>query len=459
MRILTALLALLATPAAAQTYPSPIFAALTVNGALSIGGALTLSGNATLSGALAVTGDATLAGALAVTGATSLQTLNVAGLTDFAQSPIITDCSGYAYGNAATQITCSTTVPVADIAPIAANTLVGNATSGSATPTAVAIPSCSSTGQALNYTSGSGFTCAAAATRDIGGRLTLSQGAPIMSGSVSNATTLYYTPYSSDYVVIWDGSALQLYSFTELSMSTTDATKNPAGVGATACYDAFVWNDSGTLRLSHGPAWSSCTTPTRGYTFTQRGAFFFNTSAIINGPGAGLGLWVGSFASNSSSKIDWIFGDQGAGGVASSLNVWNQYNRVAVTSRVWDTNTFYAYDSTNWRAAGGSTNNRVTFMSGSTDTQIDARLDEWVYLLNNATLGGLDAYNGVCVDCTNNYSGTAGYGYAKDSNATMYATYTGVIFGKHFIQATERAGAPTTTHLFGYPVLTFKAFM
>jgi len=41
----------------------------------------------------------------------------------------------------------------------AANTVVANATGSSASPTAVALPSCSTTNSALKYTSGSGFSC------------------------------------------------------------------------------------------------------------------------------------------------------------------------------------------------------------------------------------------------------------------------------------------------------------
>jgi len=41
----------------------------------------------------------------------------------------------------------------------AANTVVANATGSSASPTAVALPTCSTTNSALKYTSGSGFSC------------------------------------------------------------------------------------------------------------------------------------------------------------------------------------------------------------------------------------------------------------------------------------------------------------
>jgi hypothetical protein len=45
------------------------------------------------------------------------------------------------------------------IAPVAANTLLGNVTGATAAPTAVAIAGCNGAGQALQYTSASGFGC------------------------------------------------------------------------------------------------------------------------------------------------------------------------------------------------------------------------------------------------------------------------------------------------------------
>jgi hypothetical protein len=59
-------------------------------------------------------------------------------------------------------LTNATGLPLAGLAAQGANTLVVNATSGSAAPTAVAVPSCSTSASALNYTSSGGssaLTC------------------------------------------------------------------------------------------------------------------------------------------------------------------------------------------------------------------------------------------------------------------------------------------------------------
>lgn len=52
------------------------------------------------------------------------------------------------------------TVSIGGITPVAANTVLANATGATATPTAFVMPSCSGANNALRWTSGSGFTCA-----------------------------------------------------------------------------------------------------------------------------------------------------------------------------------------------------------------------------------------------------------------------------------------------------------
>lgn len=53
-----------------------------------------------------------------------------------------------------------TTTGTIGLATITANTALANTTSGSAVPIGVALPSCSATGSALNYTTSTGFGCA-----------------------------------------------------------------------------------------------------------------------------------------------------------------------------------------------------------------------------------------------------------------------------------------------------------
>jgi len=76
----------------------------------------------------------------------------------FAASPIV-PLTGYLKGNGASIVSASATIPLSDHATQGANTIVGNATSGSAAPTALAIGSCSTSGSALQWTTNTGFGC------------------------------------------------------------------------------------------------------------------------------------------------------------------------------------------------------------------------------------------------------------------------------------------------------------
>jgi hypothetical protein len=133
-------------------------------------------------------------------------------------------------------------------------------------------------------------------------------------------------------------------------------------VAATSCYDMFVWNDNGTIRCTRGPAWTNTTT--RSMALTRVRGTLVNSAAITNGPPIYQGTYVGTIASNASSTIDWIFGTAASGGGAAVLNVWNYYNRVQVITRVTDTQAPYTYTSATIRQAGGSANNKITYVIG-----------------------------------------------------------------------------------------------
>lgn len=169
-----------------------------------------------------------------------------------------------------------------------------------------------------------------------GGRLTLTTAVPVTMSDVTGATTVYYTPYTSDTIELYDGAGWNKHQFSELSQATTDSTKSPAAVGTSSNYDVFVWNDAGTLRATRGPAWSSATARGTGAGTTELELLegrWVNKVAITNGPGARKGLYVGSIRSDGSSQINDSLANR---------HVWNAYDRVDRVGR----NTFTADRST-----------------------------------------------------------------------------------------------------------------
>jgi hypothetical protein len=181
--------------------------------------------------------------------------------------------------------------------------------------------SISGTGTVTQVTCGAGLsggtfnvtgTCALAIPIAPQGRITLASATPVMTSSVPGATSVIYTQYLGNIVSLFDGSNFNPIAFSELSQSTTDTTKSPAAVAASSVYDLFIWSDSGTIRISRGPAWTNNTT--RSLALNRVNGVLLNGSNITNGPAASRGTWVGTVASNASSTIDYILGGSGSGG-------------------------------------------------------------------------------------------------------------------------------------------------
>lgn len=108
----------------AQTYPSPTFNTVTLQNPLTVANGGTGTTSSTGSGSVVLSSAPTIA------------------------NPTFTGT-----------VTASGLFSLSSLAPQAANTVVANATGSSASPTAIAMPGCSGASNALQYTSGTGFTC------------------------------------------------------------------------------------------------------------------------------------------------------------------------------------------------------------------------------------------------------------------------------------------------------------
>jgi hypothetical protein len=212
----------------------------------------------------------------------------------------------------------------------------------------------------------------AVVVNDPGGRLTLTSGTPVTTSDVTGASTIYYALHTSNQIPIYDGTNWGLQTFTELSQTTTDTTKSPAAVANDSNYDLFVWNDSGTIRLSRGPPWTSDTARGTGAgtteLFKQDGRYVNNVS-ITNGPGARRGTYVGSFRSSSSAL---------ANDTVKNRLLFNAYNRVSRAMRIMSQSApTYTYTLTTARQAGGTATNQVNFLVGLAEDAIQASLQAY----------------------------------------------------------------------------------
>jgi len=207
-----------------------------------------------------------------------------------------------------------------------------------------------------------------------------------MTTTQSAKTTIYYTPVGNK-VPLYDGTSMAMTTFAELSNVTTASSTGkagPAAVAASSCYDLFVWNDAGTVRLTRGPAWTNDTTRSAGTALVRVAGLLLNNASITNGPAASRGTYVGTVRSNASSQLDWITAGSGSGGVALLLSVWNSYNRVNISARTSDT-ADHTVSSGAW-TTGGTPNTNITFVDGLGEDAFAADYSTAIY---SATAFGL----------------------------------------------------------------------
>jgi hypothetical protein len=274
---------------------------------------------------------------------------------------------------------------------------------------------------------------------DPGGRLTVASGTPVTT-SDTNSTTIYYAPHRHCRIPIYNGSEWVLETFAELSQTTTDTTKSPAAVANNTNYDLFVWNDSGTIRLSRGPAWTTATARGTGAgttQITQLNGRYVNAVSIANGPAANRGTYVGTVRSDGSAQIN----DSSA-----KRNVWNNYWRVARPLRVVDTTDTWTYSTNTLRQANGSATNQVDVVIGLSEDEVSARVDAWA---SNSTIT-FNAAVGVGLDSTSAYAtGFVGLPSTMPTAAVSFWVggswrgYPGL--GYHYLAWLERGSGNGTT--------------
>lgn len=267
------------------------------------------------------------------------------------------------------------------------------------------------------------------------GRLSL-QALPVMNSIQTGKTTVFYVPYVGNKVPIYDGANYVMTTFAILSAAITDTTKSPAAIGASKCNDWFVWNDAGTVRLGHGPDWTTDMARSVGTDISIINGLWVNSSAITNGPAAGRGTYVGTTRSNASSTLDWFYGGIGSGGSPGWFSVWNCYNRVGVSTVVGDTTVQWTYASAVIRPANGSNNMRVSAVFGLAEDSTNI-----AYSCAIQGSSGANGAIGVGIDSTTNFSGQ--WGFAQ--NASIINTGIGraspfPLMGFHFWQALELNG-------------------
>lgn len=260
-------------------------------------------------------------------------------------------------------------------------------------------------------------------------RISMTTAVSVTTADVTGATTVYVTPHKGNVISLYNGSIWVPYTFSELSQATTDNTKSPAAVGTSSNYDVFVWNDTGVLRATRGPAWSSATARGTGAGTTELslvGGVLVNTVAITNGPAAQRGRYIGTIRSDGSSQIN---------DALTLRHVWNYYNRVPRVMRVIDSTNTWTYSSATIRQANNAATNQLDFVIGWAEDAVEATCVSHT----SHDAGGVIASSGIGLDATNAYAANSLVAYSSAFYAAgavvqlvgHYKGYPGI--GRHYL--------------------------
>lgn len=277
------------------------------------------------------------------------------------------------------------------------------------------------------------------------GRLTLTSNTPVLTSTVSAATTVYYTSYVGRIVPIYDGTNMTMQTI--CPVNTVGACELSVALGSNwttnSNWDFFVGVDSGTVRLCTGPAWSSDTARGTGAGTTElakiNGLYsnavsmtcrYNNTTTFTCS--VNQCTYVGTMRTGSAGQTNYTFGGASAGGTAGLFGLWNAYNRVNTNTMVQDTNTSWTVAQSTTQSMDTSTTNRISFVVGLTEDFYKAVVttDASSAASNNTGVAiGYDSTSSACGSYTTAPTGAIG---------TVTAVCIQQPLGFHYFQALDR---------------------
>lgn len=257
------------------------------------------------------------------------------------------------------------------------------------------------------------------------GYLTLSTDAdnPILTADAASKTAVYYTPFTGNWTLVSDGTALYPHQFSQQSLSLIAGAH-----AANSIYDVFIYQSTtaSSVVIGTGPAWTAAT-----------------AGAGARGSGAGTsqlaklnGLWTNAVqvtltngASTYTCPINQgvylgsIFIDGTAGQVSCyrsfgqnrKWGVWNNYNRQQIILKMGDNTASWTNGSSVIRYANNSTANNAKSFAGLPEATTTV---EYISQARITIASGAGTYSiGVGWNSTSAFSGTVGYYDIVNNNA------------------------------------------
>lgn len=242
-----------------------------------------------------------------------------------------------------------------------------------------------------------------------------------MTADQTGKTSIFYSPYTGGVVPIYDGTAFVPTAFAERSNDLTQGTTGKAGPAAAGPYqviDVFVWNDSGTIRLTRGPKWIKAGIATMTIaapcvvTWTAHGLYdgatvrFTTTGAVPTGLAGNTDYFATKVDANTF-KLSTTLANQVGGtfittsGSQSGVHTGENYTTArgagAATTELERLNGLWVnkYDITNGPAARRGT--YVGTIVTNSSSQVDFKMGSAAVDGGEAMIGVWNTYNRVSV--------------------------------------------------------------
>lgn len=276
-------------------------------------------------------------------------------------------------------------VAATSLAAQAANTVVANVTGSSASPTAFAMPSCSTSASALDWTSGTGFTCNTAVNAAQLGGATFASPGPI--GSTTASTGAFTTLSASSTV---SGTGFSTYLASPPAIGGTAAA---AGSFTTLSASGTVSGTGFTNLFASPPAIGGTAAAAGKFTTLQA------TSTITPSTTAGIVGTATNDNANAGSVGETITAT--ASGVAQTSGTLTNVTSVSLTAGDWDV-------TCSWASTAATS---ITSLNFGLTTTSGAQAPVGQRVL----MGGLASASGIELVCPT-------FRLSLASSATLYLT-------------------------------------
>jgi hypothetical protein len=251
---------------------------------------------------------------------------------------------------------------------------------------------------------------------------------PVSTTNQVDKTTLYYTPYVGNQIMLYDGvSSWDTVTFSELSL-------NISAFAASKPYDIWVYNNAGTATLD-STVWTNAT--------TRATALAYQDGRLVKS-GATTRLYLGTIYMDAASKCQ---------DTLLKRYVWNYYNRVLIPGRVVEDET-WTYATNTWRIINNTATNLVDFIIGVSEETIKS-----TYSISMGVDTTEVGYISIGLDATDTQAANASASKAYISGAGFInyctCTFNGLVSaGKHYLAPIEKVEVGTISYQGGAPQLS-----